>query len=83
MYNNKPSGYLTVLLFNQIMGPLTVRITAAFDCFVIMVILAVLCFVLFMCNNNTRTNSKIMRQNFPGFFDLQIFRQYWTLISNI
>ena len=39
------------------MGPLTVRITAAFGCFVIMVILAVLCFVLFMCNNNTRTNT--------------------------
>ena len=39
------------------MEPLTVRITVAFGCFVILVILAVLCFVFFMCKNNTRTNS--------------------------
>ena len=42
---------------NLIMEPLTVRITVSLGCFVLLVILAVVCSVLFMCKNNTRTNT--------------------------
>ena len=34
------------------MGPMTVRITVAFCCFILLVLLAGMCFVLFLCNNN-------------------------------
>ena len=42
---------------NLIMEHLTVRITVSLGCFVLLVILAVVCSLLFMCKNNNRTNT--------------------------
>ena len=39
-------------ILDIIMGPLTIRITVAFGCFMLLMLLAFFCFMLFICNYN-------------------------------